>query len=239
MPNTRWFILNKKVSLTIILLLAVLISISYIGVRKWQESRINPEELLYNSLENTVNADSFRYRIQTELGRENAASTVMGKRTPGSVHIQGTLQDTEFELVRIDDKTYFKESATGKWFTLTGNKTVESELFVELNPLENFNFKDIPEIHYRGIKATGEDGEKLALLELRPNINNQFLQTRFYDFYYQVWVDPRNKLIRRAAIEAKGVQGEKDLMKIVIELWDYNEQIKISPPEPEELTLPD
>ena len=114
---------------------------------------------------------------------------------------------------------------------------IESDLFVELNPLENFNFKDIPEITYQGIKKLGE--EKLALLELQPNLNNQFLLTRFSDFSYQVWIDPNRKLIRKAIIEAKGLQGEQDLMKIGIELWDYNEQIKISPPQPDQLTLPE
>jgi len=236
-PKTRWFFLNKKVSLIVITILIVSILGIVKGYQYWQQSKINPEELFYSSLENTIDASSFRYQIHTELGRENQASTVQGKRTPGRIYIQGTLQDTEFELISIDDKTYFKESSTGKWFAVTGNKMIESDLFVELNPLENFNFKDIPVIKYQGIKKLGE--EKLALLELQPNLNNQFLLTRFSDFSYQVWIDPNRKLIRKAMIEAKGLQGEQDLMKIGIELWDYNKQIKISPPQPDELTLPD
>lgn len=238
MANTRWLVFNKKCSLIIIAVIAFLGLILFKGIQYWQETRINPEELFYTALDNTINAGSFCYRIQTELGRENSASTVTGKRTaPGNVHIQGNLQDTQFELVRIDDKVYFKESNTGKWLTLTGNKMVESELFVELNPLQNFNFKDIPEINYKGIEKVGS--EKLALLELHPNVNNQFLQMRFNEFVYQVWIDPREKFIRKAVVEATGLEGQKDRMRIAIELWDYNKQIKISPPDSEELPLPD
>lgn len=238
MTKTRWLTFSKKITLLVAGLAVILGFLAFKGIQYWQEAGINPEELFYTALENTVNAQSFCFRMHTELGREDAASTVTGKRTaPGNVHIQGNLQNTHFELVHTGDKTYFKESNTGKWFTLTGNKMVDSELFIELNPLQNFNFKDIPEINYRGMEKVGQ--EKLALLELRPNVNNQFLQTRFSEFLYQVWIDPKDKLIRKAVIEATGLEGEKDRMKIGIELWDYNKQIKISPPESEELTLPD
>lgn len=238
MPNTRWLVLNKKRALFLLVTLFVAGVLCLKAVQYWQETRIDPQQLFDTALHNTMEARSFCFRVETDVGRAEAASEVTGMReAPGKVHIKGNLQDTRFELVHLNDKTYFKESATGKWFSLTGNNMVQSDLFMELNPLESFNFKDIPEINYRGLEQ--KNGEKLALLELYPNVNNQFLLTRFNEFHYRIWIDPENKFIRRAVIAAKGLRGEKDTMKISIELWDYNKQIKISPPEDEELTLPD
>lgn len=233
LAKTRWVIFNRKIALLIAGAVIILGLLSFKAVQYWQQTRINPEELLSTALHNTMNARSFCFKVHTELGREDTASTVTGRRVaPNRVHIKGKLQNTQFELVHIGDKTYFKESLTGRWFTLTGNRMVDSELFVELNPLGNFNFKDIPEINYRGMEKVGQ--EKLALVEMRPNVNNQFLQMRYNDFFYRVWIDPETKLIRKAIVEATGINGENDKMKIGIELWDYNKQMKISPPEKED-----
>lgn len=231
MAKTLWLVTNKKISLIIMMVVIILGILFFKGFQYWQETRIDPEELFYAALQRTTGAESFRYRIQTELGGERPVSTVTGRCTaPGSVHLQGNLEDTEFELIHIGDKTYFKESETGRWFTLTGNKMVDSKLFVELNPLQNFNFKDIPQINFRGLEKL--DREKLALLTMKPNINNQFLLTRFNNFTYQVWIDPQKQYIRKAIIEASAweKEQEKETMKISIDFWDYNQQMEITPP---------
>lgn len=232
MPPTRWLVFNRRLWLLLAAAAAALFLLVQ-GVGLWLQSRIDPGELLRTALDNTLSARSFRFSVQTEVGREDSASTVSGKRVaPDRVHIKGNLQDTEFELVRIGEKTYFKESLTDRWFTLTGNNMVDSQLFVELNPLQHFNFKDVPEIEYKGIVK--ERKEKLALLEMRPIVNNPFLQTRYGEFFYRVWIEPDKKYIRKAEVEATGLEGEDDKIKITIELWDYNKQIKISPPEEKE-----
>lgn len=212
----------------IILIIAV---IFYQSVSNWQESKISPEDLFISAVENTLNSTSFRYSINTELGRENAASKVMGARIePDRVCVQGEIQNTSFEIIQIGDTTYFKESITDSWLTIEGNKLANAELFtMELNPLSMFFFKEIIDIDYKGLEKVG--GDKLVLLEFKPVVQNELLHRYYNDFFYQVWVDPSEKFIRKAVIEATGAEGENNRTVLSVELWDYNKQMEINPPD--------
>jgi hypothetical protein len=106
----------------------------------------------------------------------------------------------------------------------------DSELFItEFNPLGNFNFKDVPVI--KKIKSEEVKGTKLIVLELRPIVQNSLMELNYDDFVYRVWLDPKQQVIKKAHISATGKNGSKDKLEITLEMFDFNKQIKISPPK--------
>ncbi|RYD03113.1 hypothetical protein N752_22130 [Desulforamulus aquiferis] len=165
------------------------------------------------------------------LGENEFYSKVEGERVmPDKVHIKGTILKTPVEFTQIQNNTYMRDPFSGKWITLNDVRMSQAELFVtELNPLSNFNFKDIPELSYRGEEQI--NGETLLAYELRPNVENIFLEEQFNDFFYKVWVDPKGKTIRQATIRANKTLGDVNGLEIFIKMWDYNRNLKIDIPQ--------
>ncbi len=235
----RWLVLNKqKVRTILVILVAAALLIWGTGrIISHGIAKIPPRDMLKAGLEKTLASSSFRYQAEARLtsGGEDQTETefyskVEGEKVlPDRVRIKGVMMNTPVEFIQVQDKAYLKDQSTGSWITLPGNKLADSELFyAELNPLAFFNFKDVPELKYIGdVKVAGE---KLLLLEMRPNLMNPFLELRLKDYYYQVWLAPEDFRLRQAVIQADDKQNPGSGIEISLRIWDYDQDIVVNPP---------
>ena len=133
--------------------------------------------------------------------------------------------------MQVGASAYVKDQQTGQWLSLPGNKLSDSELFyAELNPLAYFNFKDIPNLKYIGLEKV--NGEKLILLEMRPNLMDPFLELRLSDYFFKVWLSPEDYRLRQATLQARDKQNPAGGIEITLRFWDYDKNITIDPPIP-------
>lgn len=227
----RWFVLNRRrfvlVSGAIILLLMLLWGIGSL----FSNSRVAPEELFDYALQNTLASTSYRYSVEVKQEGQEVISSIQGERVePDRVRIKGSmLKSKSIEFIQLDNTTYMKDPWSDCWITLEENKLAQSELFItEFNPLALFNFKDVPEIKNGGRDRV--DGVKTVVLELKPVVQNPYLELKYVDYDYKVWIDPDQKLIRKAGMEAK-LPGGKTGMVVNMKFWDYNQPIFIEKPQ--------
>jgi hypothetical protein len=191
--------------------------------------------MLKTGLEKTMASGSFRYQAETRLTSKGKAgdsftSKVEGERVaPDKVRMTGVMMNTPIEFIQVGDNAYFKDQPTGRWIALPGNRLADSELFyAELNPLAFFNFKDVPDLKYIGEDKA--DGEKLLLLELRPNLMDPFLELRLTGYSYKVWLSPEDYRLRRATLQAGDKHSPESGIEINLRFWDYDKNITINPP---------
>lgn len=196
---------------------------------------VPPEQMLETGLQKTLASSSFRYQAETRLTTEGKAnvdffSQVEGERvSPDRVRMKGVMMNTPIEFVQVGETSYFKDQPTGRWITLPGNKLADSELFyAELNPLSYFNFKDVPELQYKGEEKV--NGEKLLALEMRPNLMDPFLELRLTDYFFKVWLSPDDYRLRQATLVAKDKHSPRNGLEIKLRFWDYDKNILIEPP---------
>lgn len=192
---------------------------------------IDKENFLAESLETTKAAQTYRYRIDSRLGGADRETEYLSKiegeyAGADRVHIKGTLANNPIEFIQVDDTTYMRDQISGAWLSLQGNRLAQTELFItELNPLAVFEFKDIPVSEFKG-----QDG-KYQLIELKPMVQNPYLDLAFTDFTYKIWVNPRDKRIAKTEISAVSKSNEKETLDICIEFKDYDKEISIQPPQ--------
>lgn len=238
MLRPRWVVLNKKAFLTalgLILILVIVVQGAGRLMSRGVGKMMPPQQMLQTGLEKTRASSSFRYQAETKLiteGKTNPdfLSQVEGERVvPDLVRIKGIMMNTPIEFVQAGNGSYFKDQPSGKWIALPGNKLSDSELlYAELNPLAYFNFKDVPDLRYKGLEKV--DGEKLILLEMRPNLMDPFLELRLTDHYFKVWLSPEDYRLRQAVLQAKDKYNTKGGIEIKLRFWDYDKNITISPP---------
>jgi len=226
----RWYILNRRRLMPTAVISVVLLLFLWGMASFFRGFSGSEKELFDKSLANTMNCSSYRYNVEVKQGGKETITLVEGARVkPNRVHLKGAMQKSQMEFIQIDDNTYMKDPWSDRWFTLKGNLVAQSELFVtEFNPLGLFNFKDVPEIKKTGTERV--DGVKTVVIEMRPNVANPFLELKYTDFKFRVWVDPDERLIRRASMQAYMPGGSEGLV-VDMRFWDFNENIKISPPQ--------
>ncbi|MBU4532077.1 MAG: hypothetical protein U1D96_07265 [Eubacteriales bacterium] len=228
----RWIILPRgRIWLTAVavLLLFVVALVVFRGCA--QSVTIDKEIFLAESLEKTKAAQTYRYTIDSRLGGVDRDTEYLS-RIEGEyagvdrVHIKGTLANNPIEFIQVDDTTYMKDQISGTWLSLQGNRLAQTELFItELNPLAVFDFKDVPVSEFKG-----QDG-KHQLMELKPMVQNPYLDLAFTDFTYKIWVNPKDKRIAKTEISAVSRTNEKETLDIVIEFKDYDKEISIQAPQ--------
>lgn len=193
-------------------------------------SRMAPDELLDYALQNTLASTSYRYSVEVKQEGREVISSIEGERVePDRVRIKGSmLRSNSIEFIQVDNTTYMKDPWSDRWITLEENKLAQSELFVtEFNPLALFNFKDVPEIKQRGTDRV--DGDKTVVLDLKPAVQNPYLELKYVDYDYKVWIEPDRGLIRKALVEAK-LPGGKTGLVVEMKFRDYNKPIYIEKP---------
>jgi len=194
----------------------------------------DPLSVLEGGLEKTKASASFRYRSCTVLlpAKENEGfySRVEGEwAAPDRVHIKGEILGAPVEFVQVGNCSYIKDHVTGKWITLRGSTPADSELFyAELNPKAFFNFKGIPAVEYRGVQVV--NGERLHAFEFVPNPMDPFLEARFSEWKYRVWLVPPDFVLRKALITAAERNRPQRGVEMELYFWDYDQNLKIEPP---------
>lgn len=230
MVQQRWFLVHKK-WLAVALGIIILLFGAYRGLGFFvHKSILPPEDLFDLALENTLQSHSMRFKMVVKMGK-SVISDVQGQQVaPDDVHISGTMQNLPVEFIHSGGKTYIKGYWSDNWICLEGNKLAQAELFsTEFNPLGNFNFKDVPVI--REIKAETVKGTKLRVLEIHPIVQNSLMELNYSDFVYTLWLDPEKQFITKARILATGKNGPRDQLEILLEMYDFNQQIVIKVPE--------
>ena len=230
MQRPKWFVFNRKMFFTVIVLLVFLGGLVAGGVvfMLKQQPQLSPEELWSAALDHTRACKTYRYQVEVLYnGKTNMRGE--GERVfPDRVHLIGNMGNTKLEFIQIGEKGFMKDPYSNQWIKLEGNQLSQSELFItELNPLGMFNFKDVPQIKDLGMVKDG-DQEFLALL-LQPNLVNPFMDN-FINFEYEVRISPKDYLIKQADIKALTKGHEQVKFNLRLSFSDYDKDININPP---------
>lgn len=219
-----------------ILLVIVLVALAAAGGGYYYYQtyfKVVPEELLAESLSQTLAAASYRYHIETRInveGREDLLSRVDGERDPqGNFHIIGEITGQATEAYQLADTTYLKDPVTGKWMVIPGNDIFQQELFMaEINPLGSLQLGAIHDLAYLGLEDT--DQGRAYHLRLRPEVQNKFLQLYAQDFLYDLWIGRRDKLIHQVAIQAASQANPTTTLAFSLQIYDYGARVRLEPP---------
>ena len=230
MQRPQWFVFNRKVFFAVFGLLVFLGGLVAGGVMFMlkQQPQLSPEELWSAALDRTRACKSYRYQVEVLYnGKTNMRGE--GERVfPDRVHLAGSMETVKLEFIQIGEKGFMKDPYSKQWIKLEGNQLSQSELFItELNPLGMFNFKDIPQIKNLDKVKDGEQ-EYLALL-LQPNLANPFMEN-FINFEYEVWISPKDYLIKQADIKALTKGHEQVKFNLRLRFSDYDKDISIKSP---------
>lgn len=210
--------------------LLALILIYMVGLR---DPGRPPNEALEKAISKTSDARNFSYKVATKTyinGKSNTFSRVVGdKFRPDNLHIKGEVMKSPIDIYQINEKIYAKDNFGGKWVTVDINEINQDGNFMnELNPLENLSFKELGDYNYRGL-VKSEQG-KLWSYELRPTIDNPYMEALWTDFTYIIQVRPGDDKVGQVEIRAKGKENEKDEIIVTIEFFDYNKVKPVNPP---------
>lgn len=223
----RWPVI---LSLMFILGLAGFLSYSYY----LQEIKVEPEELIVQALDKTNQAASYRFHIEAHLisaDNKITLSNLIGERSSdGGFYIKGEMTGQEIEVYQVENSTYFRDFDSERWMVTPGNSPLDLEKYmVEINPLSIIKITQANDLQYLGRqrKVPGRP----YLLTCRPWINNQFLNSYWHDFYYQLWVERGSKYIIKVSIEAIHRQNPQDKLLLTVDFYDLNKRIKIKPPQ--------
>ncbi|MDF9407934.1 hypothetical protein L7E55_06105 [Pelotomaculum isophthalicicum JI] len=238
MRRPCWVVLNKKISFIFLAVIFILLIffLASMTIKSRGAGKAPPREMFKIGLERTIASESFRYQTETKLittGKANINfySKVEGERAaPDQVQMKGTIMNTPVDFIQVGDSSYFRDQPSGRWVSLPGNKLSDMEIFyAELNPLAYFNFKDIPDLKYKGIVKV--NGERLLQMEIRPILMDPFLELRLTDFSYMIWLSPEDYRIKQALIQAKEKNSPQSGIEINLSFWDYDKNISIVPPD--------
>lgn len=225
-PAKRW-----RFMLAILLLGAA----AWAGYYLWlQPAVLMPaSELVEKAVHQTADTPSYRYTLLATLevdGRTQIWSDIAGERSNQDVHIVGRMLSTPVEMYQVGKTSYNRDPFTNKWYIVEGYDLNEQTiLMMEINPLSNLNFKAVVEAEYAGREKV--KGKDCWVINCRPDLENQLLEVLWQDFRYQLWIDRREGLIRKAVMEAKSRNSTTSSLKITMEIFDFNQPINITPPQ--------
>ncbi len=177
-------------------------------------------------------ATSYRYKLKSGFTvdeREEVISEVVGEKEGTNTHIKGEMVNTPVDIYYINRTIYNYDSFSQKWLVIDSNTNNSEELLIsELNPLSNFRFREINNVE----KVTFEniDSTECLVVMCKPELESQLLETLWQDFVYQMWVDYKNGLIRKATLSAVNKEMINTKLNIEVDFHDINGKISIKPP---------
>jgi len=197
------------------------------------KSQLEPLTELKESANNMLALKSYRYELKsgfTVEQREEVISNVSGEKEAGKTHIKGEMVKTPIDIYHIKDTTYNWDSSSKKWLVI---KDAEADtrdvLIAELDPLSNLNFKSISQVEKLGFEKVG--GTRCFIISCRPSIENELMEVALKDFRYKLWVDYRQKYIRRATLSAVSKNNPNARLTMKVEFFDFNQDIRVQKPE--------
>ena len=196
-------------------------------------SKIDPQQLINEAMTNTNASASFRFKTGSVMyveGRQQRLSSITGEKTKEGLHIKGEMVNTKVDIYQIGKQTYLRDFMGDNWILIDENDLVKSQiLMAELNPLAYFSIKDSMEL--KVVDTEKVKGRWLVKLEMRPDLDNPWLEVLWSDFHYTVWVDKEQRVISKAILRAKEKTDEKTRLELTIEFLDYNRDFKITAPK--------
>jgi hypothetical protein len=223
----RWWLIAALVAV------AVLGGIFYWVFNTYQASKINSQELLTEALDRTAAAKSFRYSLESALiveGRREEISKIQGEKSPeGNIHIKGEMVKTPVDIYHFDQAIYNWDSFSERWLVIKDNQTDSTKVLIsELDPLSNFNFKNIGEIKETGWENV--DGRKCLIVNCKPSVENELMEILWRAFDYNIYIDVKEKLVRKATLAATSKNNDKTFLNMTVSFRDFNENISIEKP---------
>ncbi|MDI9466462.1 MAG: hypothetical protein QM343_01105 [Bacillota bacterium] len=228
--------ISKKswIALTIIVLLAIGVALAYQPAKDYYtKSKLDPQAELLASIQKMAQLKSYRYALKSGFtvdGREEVISEVEGEKEQANTHLKGEMVNTPVDIYYIDRTIYNYDSFSDKWLVIDSGTVNSEELLIsELNPLSNFRFKNISGITKVGFEAV--DGTECLVVSCQPSVESQLLESLWEKFNYQLWIDYKQQVIRKAALRAVNKQNPSTHLSIEVEFYDINQPIKIKPPD--------
>jgi hypothetical protein len=223
----RWWLIAALVAV------AVLGGIFYWVFNTYQASKINSQELLTEALDRTAAAKSFRYSLESALiveGRREEISKIQGEKSPeGNIHIKGEMVKTPVDIYHFDQAIYNWDSFSERWLVIKDNQTDSTKVLIsELDPLSNFNFKNIGEFKETGWENV--DGRKCLIVNCKPSVENELMEILWRAFDYNIYIDVKEKLVRKATLAATSKNNDKTFLNMTVSFRDFNENIPIEKP---------
>jgi len=225
---------RKIFSLRNAIILVFILFLIVFGTAYYKENtKIVPEDLLTEAINNTLAAEAYRFKTKSVItinGEEKVFSDLSGEKADqNTFHVTGSMLGTDINVYQINETTYRLDPITQKWIVTENNSLLkESLLMAELNPLSNFYFTELISASYLGKEKVNK--RKLYKLECVPRIKNKWLENYFKDLKYTVWVDKKDKMIKKATVSAKSKENESGSLTVDVELYDFGQKIKIEPP---------
>lgn len=228
----RQKLLRWPVILTLVLVLGLAGYVSYSYYL--QEVKVEPGELIVQALDITNQATSYRFHVEASLtsaGNKVELSNLDGERSSdGAFYLKGQMTGQEVEIYQLEETTYFRDPVSKRWMVTPGNSPLDQEKYMaEINPLSILKITQLDGLQYLGRQR--DLPGRPYLLTCQPQVNNQFLNSYWQDFYYQFWVERGDKYIRRVSLEAAHRQNPEDKLTMIVDFYDFNKNIKIEPPQ--------
>ncbi|MGI6514745.1 MAG: hypothetical protein GX052_08715 [Syntrophomonadaceae bacterium] len=225
----RWWLIPA-----VLLVVIVFGAISCRLFNNYQQSQIDPRELLTEALDRTGAARSFRYDLESTLlveGRKEEISRIQGEKSPeGHIHIKGEMVKTPVDIYHFDQAIYNWDSFSQRWTVIKDAQTDTTKVLIsELDPLSNFNFKKIGEIKTKGWETI--DGRKCMIVNCKPSVENELMEVLWRSFDYNIYVDVKEKLVRKATLSATSKNNADTYLKMTVSFKDFNEKISIGKPK--------
>ncbi|NLB52534.1 MAG: hypothetical protein GX808_06300 [Syntrophomonadaceae bacterium] len=197
------------------------------------KSQLEPLVELTESINNMYELNSYRYNLVSGFTvdqRKEVISEVVGEKQNGNTHIKGEMVNTEIDIYYIDRTIYNYDSFSDKWLVIESSSQSSEELLIsELNPLSNFSFKEVALIEKIGFEKV--DGTECLVVKCNPAIENQLLETLWQNFEYQMWLDYKDRLVKKALLSAENKQSPNTVLKIEAKFSDFDKDIPINPPD--------
>ncbi|NLB88419.1 MAG: hypothetical protein GX790_04215, partial [Syntrophomonadaceae bacterium] len=137
--------------------------------------------------------------------------------------------NTPVDIYYIDRTIYNYDSFAEKWLVIESGSTNSEELLIsELNPLSNFRFKHINSVEK--INFDKIDGTECLVVMCKPSIESELLESLWKEFEYHIWIDYKDKVIKKAKLSAVNKQMENTTLSLEAEFLDINKTVSIKPP---------
>lgn len=226
----------KKLGIVVaIMLLILLITLAVLAptIKDYYiKSKLVPEAELTSAIENMAKATSYQYYLKSGFrvdDRREVISEVTGEKVEENTHIKGEMVNTPVDIYYIDCTIYNYDAFSEKWLVIDSNTTNSEELLItELSPLSNFKFREISEVEKLGFENI--DGTECLVVMCKPVIDNEFLESMWQDFAYEMWIDYKGKIIKKAILTANNRQMPSTKLDIQVEFDDINGKLKVEPP---------
>lgn len=220
--------------MAVVLILIAGTVVAYSSVRDYYiKSKLDPQVELNKALKNMAAVKSYRYKLESGFtvdNRKEVISRVEGEKNGIITHIKGEMVNTPVNIYYTDSTIYNYDSFSQKWLVIETDQTNSEELLIsEMNPLSNFRFKDINEVEKKDFEVI--DGAECLVVMCKPSLESELLETLWKDFKYQLWIDYKEKLIKRAVLTANNKQMTNTVLNLKAEFNDVNQDIKIETPE--------